>query len=117
MWLSYIGREAQCCFLLWQLRPIRQAGHEPDEAPSHMQAKEMEEANARLLERLASVESKHSAVLTEAQALDSDLRSKSAQNEELQAQVRQLRASLSVRPEAHLPQAAHSACICAYVSR
>ncbi|CAL8465681.1 g5217 [Coccomyxa elongata] len=58
-------------------------------------AKEMEEANARLLERLASVESKHNAVLSEAQALDSDLRSKSAQNEELQAQVRQLRASLS----------------------
>ncbi len=59
----------------------------------------MEAANARLMERLASVENKHNAVLSEAQALDSDLRSKSAQNEELQAQVRQLRASLSVRHE------------------
>ncbi len=60
----------------------------------------MEEANAQLLERLASVENKHNAVLSEAQALDSDLQSKSAQNEELQAQVLRLRASLSVRPEA-----------------
>ena len=63
-----------------------------------MQAKEIEEANAQLMERLVSVEHKHNAVLSEAQALDSDLQSKSAQNDDLQAQVRQLRASLSVRP-------------------
>lgn len=67
-----------------------------------MQAKEVEAANARLMKRLASVENKHNAVLHEAQALDSDLRSKSAQNEELQAQVHQLRASLSVRHEPKL---------------
>ena len=58
----------------------------------------MEEANARLMERLASVKSKHNAVLSEAQALNSDLRAKSTQNEMLQAQVRQLLASLPVCP-------------------
>ena len=66
----------------------------------------MEEANARLLERLARVESNHNAVLSEAQALDSDLRSKSAQNEMLQAQVVQMRASLPVCPPCHAPQQA-----------
>lgn len=47
----------------------------------------MEEANARLMEQLSSVKSMHSAVLSEAQALDSDLRVKTAENEMLQAQV------------------------------
>ncbi|BDA51577.1 hypothetical protein COCOBI_19-1330 [Coccomyxa sp. Obi] len=93
-WQTSAPGKAQQRSLFWCLCLIRQADAEPDLAPDHLQAKEMEEANARLLERLASVESKHSAVLSEAQALDSDLRAKSALNEELQAQVRQLRVSL-----------------------
>lgn len=56
----------------------------------------MEEANARLMEQLSSVKSMHSAVLSEAQALDSDLRVKTAENEMLQAQVQELHTSLQV---------------------
>ena len=76
----------------------------------------MEEANARLLGWLTTIVSKHSAVLFEAQALDTIYTQIPAQNEELQAQVRQLRALLLLRPRARRDQATHSACFCAHMS-
>ena len=57
----------------------------------------MEEANARLLQRLASVENKHTAMANEVQVLDSNLRTKSIENEALQAKVQELRKSFTVR--------------------
>ena len=61
------------------------------------QAKEMEEANGWLLQRLASVESKHTAMVNEVQSLDADLRVKSAENEVLHGKVQQMRKSFTVR--------------------
>ena len=59
----------------------------------------MEEVNNKLLQRLASVENKHTAMMNEVQTLDSNLKAKSAENEVLQAQVQKLHRSFTVRPQ------------------
>jgi hypothetical protein len=66
---------------------------------AHLQAKEMEEVNNKLQQRLASVEIKHTAMVNEVQTLDSNLKAKSAENEVLHAQVQKLRRSFTVRPQ------------------
>lgn len=58
----------------------------------------MEAANAALVQRLGALEGRHSAMASEVQALDSNLRAKSAENESLTATVRALRKTVSVRP-------------------
>ncbi len=68
-----------------------------DDVVTCAQAKEMEEANGWLLQRLASVENKHSAMVNEVQTLDADLRAKSAENEVLHGKVQQMRKSFTVR--------------------
>lgn len=61
-----------------------------------MQVRELEESNAALMQRAASVEGKHASMLEQVAQISECLRLKAAENEQLMSELEQMRHSLSV---------------------
>ncbi len=58
--------------------------------------RELEEHNAKLMQRAASVETKHAGMMEQVAQINACLQAKSEENERLQAELEQLRQSLLV---------------------
>jgi phage-related tail protein len=61
-----------------------------------VQAKQLEQFNAKLLERATSAETKHQAMMEQFTQISESLRLQAAENERLQAELSKLRESMEV---------------------